>query len=73
MKSDRERAMELCEATSHQWREEYYGWQCENCGEFVPFGCEPWIPADLDNDEDDDTCGGLYPFGWDSYETEIRP
>ena len=25
------------------------------------------------DDEDDDTCGGKYPYGWNSYETEIRP
>ena len=23
--------------------------------------------------QEDDTCGGKYPYGWDSYETEIRP
>lgn len=26
-----------------------------------------------EQEDDDDTCGGKYPYGWDSYETEIRP
>lgn len=74
MQSDRERARQLCEATSHVWREEYYGYHCENCGEFVPFGCEPWIPADIDDEsEAEDDYDPAYSFGWDSYETEIRP
>lgn len=29
----------------HDWREGYYGWECD-CGEFIPFGCEPWVPTD---------------------------
>lgn len=27
---------------SHQWEETYYGWKCA-CGDFVAFGCEPWM------------------------------
>jgi hypothetical protein len=33
-----------CAAGDHQWREEYYGYKCINCEEFIPFGCEPWAP-----------------------------
>lgn len=29
----------------HKWVEEYYGYKCE-CGAFIPYGCEPWIPTD---------------------------
>ena len=31
---------------SHDWQEEYYGWKCSKCGDFIPFGCEPWMPVD---------------------------
>jgi len=27
------------------WREGYYGWECE-CGNFIPYGCEPWTPTE---------------------------
>jgi hypothetical protein len=37
---------ELCEATHHEWKEEYYGYKCETCGEFIPYGCEPWAPPE---------------------------
>lgn len=44
--SDREQAHELCNLTQHDWQEEYYGLKCSLCGEFVPYGCEPWMPVD---------------------------
>jgi hypothetical protein len=50
--SDREKAHELCEITHHQWSEDYYGYTCQNCGEFIPYGCEPWTPVDQDDDDD---------------------
>ncbi len=33
----------ICDAIDHRWLEEYYGYKCENCGSFVPYGCEPWV------------------------------
>ena len=53
MKSDRERAREICELTSHKWRDVYYGIECEQCGLFYPDGCEPWLPMNDDEDEDE--------------------
>ena len=38
-----EEKRKLCEMTHHEWKEEYYGYKCETCGEFIPYGCEPWI------------------------------
>lgn len=29
-----------------EWEEEYYGYRCKICGEFIPYGCEPWMPTD---------------------------
>jgi hypothetical protein len=37
----------ICDAIDHRWLEEYYGYKCENCGAFVPYGSEPWLD---DND-----------------------
>lgn len=48
MESDREQAFRLCQMTHHDWVEEYYGYRCTQCGEFIPYGCEPWMP---DEDE----------------------
>lgn len=28
----------------HKWKEVYYGYECELCGVFVAYGCEPWAP-----------------------------
>jgi hypothetical protein len=44
--NEREKHKQLCEMTSHAWKEEYYGYKCETCGEFIPYGCEPWMPDD---------------------------
>lgn len=50
MVSEREHARQNCEIIGHRWIEEYYGYTCENCGEFIPYGCEPWgDPADADD------------------------
>lgn len=50
----------------HEWIEQYYGYRCQ-CGEFIPYGCEPWLPEE--DIEDDptvyrrcETCGGEF---WD--------
>lgn len=52
--SDREKAREVCELSYHDWVEEYYGYRCVNCGEFIPYGCEPWAPLeDIFDDEED--------------------
>ena len=47
--SDRERKQEICDCTHHEWVEEYYGYVCENCGLFIPYGSEPWMPDDPDD------------------------
>jgi hypothetical protein len=49
--SDREDKRRLCEMTHHEWKEEYYGYKCETCGEFIAYGCEPWI-----DEPDEPTC-----------------
>lgn len=36
----------ICDAIDHRWLEEYYGYKCENCGAFVPYGSEPWLDDD---------------------------
>lgn len=28
----------------HKFREDYYGWQCENCDLFYAYGTAPWEP-----------------------------
>ena len=40
----------------HLWREEYYGWRCQACHTFIPFGSEPWGPVLGEEDEEDDVC-----------------
>ena len=55
MKSDRERAQEICEMIGHKWEETYYGIRCMNCGLFYPDGCEPWMPYEDDPEEEDYT------------------
>jgi hypothetical protein len=37
----------------HEWKEEYYGWQCVHCKLFYAFGCAPWDDEDPWSDEDD--------------------
>lgn len=34
-----------CLSSQHNWKEEYYGYKCESCQLFIPFGCEPWLPV----------------------------
>lgn len=48
---ERARASAVCDMTHHEWTEGYYGYRCDNCGLFIPFGCEPWAPND-DNESD---------------------
>lgn len=50
--SDREKAEEFCAMSHHSWNETYYGYECQNCGMFIPFGCEPW--ADYSDESDDE-------------------
>lgn len=59
--SDREKAQEICNLTHHEWEKTYYGYKCLNCGEFIPYGCEPWIP--FNDTGDDELCAwcGLNP------------
>ena len=33
----------------HEWKEEYYGWQCVHCKLFYAFGCAPW--EDVEDDK----------------------
>ena len=35
-------AEKYCMFLDHKWVETYYGYRCENCDEFIPYGCEPW-------------------------------
>lgn len=49
MVSEREHARQNCEIIGHRWIEEYYGYTCENCGEFIPYGCEPDTDPDIDH------------------------
>ena len=28
-----------------EWQEGYSGWECA-CGNFIPYGCEPWMPTE---------------------------
>lgn len=46
MLNEREILMEICNIIGHRWVESYYGWLCQTCLEFIPFGCEPWAPDD---------------------------
>jgi len=41
-KSDREKAQEICNLTHHDYAEEYDGYRCRNCDDFIPYGCAPW-------------------------------
>jgi DNA-directed RNA polymerase subunit N (RpoN/RPB10) len=62
---------------------QYPNVRCTRCGKLVAAnwlvrhrkaGCNVAVVEPPDPiDDDDDTCGGKYPHGWDSYETEIRP
>lgn len=36
------------ECRPDDWVEDYAGYRCRVCGDFVPFGCEPWAPDDYD-------------------------
>lgn len=63
--SDREEVKQICDLTHHEWADEYYGLKCENCGEFIPYGCEPWIPFEDDDEPEErwadcETCGGEF-------------
>lgn len=52
----------LCLGIDHVWLETYYGYECQECGLFIPFGCEPWLPLDGDEDK--------LPFGEPDYDDE---
>ena len=32
-----------CDAFKHDYEEDYYGYKCKKCGQFIPYGCEPWL------------------------------
>lgn len=42
---------EKCETDpfAHQWSKEYYGYKCKLCGQFIAYGCEPWMDYDQDD------------------------
>lgn len=66
--SDRERNSCWCLGIEHHYKETYAGYECEYCHDFIPYGCEPWMPIDEDEDDDPtinrtcETCGGEF---WD--------
>jgi hypothetical protein len=62
---------EICEATHHEWKEEYYGYKCENCGEFIPYGSEPWEPDEEEGYRGPDI-DRYNPFGFSPVVSEIR-
>lgn len=35
-----------CNPNQHVWKEEYYGYKCERCQTFIPYGSEPWVITD---------------------------
>jgi hypothetical protein len=37
---------------NHDFQEEYYGYRCVKCQQFIPYGCEPWA-ADEDEEMDE--------------------
>ena len=44
-----------CEEWRHDWRDVYYGWECNRCGLFFPHGGAPWDePPDGDEGFRDD-------------------
>lgn len=49
--SPREQAEEFCNEYHHEWIEEYYGYRCANCAQFITYGCEPWIDEPYDYEE----------------------
>ena len=59
--SDREKAQEFCNVWRHDWEEEHYGYRCRNCRDFIPCGCEPWMPLD---DEFAPAAGRAMVFDW---------
>lgn len=36
----------------HVWDQVYYGYECRECALFIPFGLEPWLPLDEDEQEE---------------------
>lgn len=42
-----------CLGVPHEWREEYYGYRCIDCDLFIPYGCEPWIDASEDSEDEE--------------------
>lgn len=45
---------------AHDWQEEYYGYRCLNCKDFIPFGCEPWMDYEPDESDFCPHCGKEY-------------
>lgn len=50
--SERDELREWCLGFDHQWKETYYGYECEHCHEFIPFGCEPWVEDDDEKNQE---------------------
>jgi DNA polymerase/3'-5' exonuclease PolX len=57
LKSKRPEARPRCKNDDHDFKEEYYGWQCQNCDAFYAFGNEPWIDYEPDPDDFCPSCG----------------
>jgi hypothetical protein len=47
-----ERVVIMTEYREHKWDEEYYGYRCSKCLTFIPFGCDPWLPNDEEEDDE---------------------
>lgn len=69
--NERDEVRNLCERTGHRWQEEYYGYKCENCGDFIPYGCEPWMPLDDLYDEDGEPDFTLDELEWQETYPEL--
>lgn len=46
MNTDSAPQAQTCDMFAHEWKEVYYGYECIKCGQFVAYGCEPWMPID---------------------------
>lgn len=54
-----------CNEFSHIWKEEYYGWKCTRCGDFIPFGQAPWEEElQYDDADQDDEYDPFYDGAW---------
>lgn len=52
----------------HQWRNAYYGVECDLCGLFVPDGSGWWLPDP--DDQDRDEWDEYFPYGYEEDEED---